>query len=118
MTRTTLSPILLLRVLFASIFLLIFGATVKTSLKVPIWKGGGEVLRHPWGVMTLLDAYLGFLTFYVWVAYRERSGIARVVWFVLIMLLGNIAMSLYVLIQLFGVPRDARIEDILLRKRT
>jgi hypothetical protein len=49
----------------------------------------------------LFDAYFGFLTFYVWVAYKERHWAAKAMWFVLIMGLGNMAMSTYVLIQLF-----------------
>ena len=52
------------------------------------------------------DAYFGFITFFCWLAWRERSLGIKIVWFVLIMALGNIAMSLYVLIQLFGLRAD------------
>lgn len=111
-----ISWIVVLRVLFGAIFLFMVGATVKTTRKVSLWEGGGEVVRSPWGLMTLFDAYFGFLTFYVWVAYKERRGLARGLWFVLIMALGNIAMPVYMLIQLFNVKSDASIEEVLLRR--
>ena len=50
---------------------------------------------------------------YVWVFYKERSGAMRILWFVLIMGLGNIAMSVYVLIQLFLLRPDEPAERIL-----
>jgi hypothetical protein len=51
-------------------------------------------------VATLLDAYLGFFIFYVWVAYKERAASTRILWFLLIMGLGNMAKAFYVLLQL------------------
>jgi len=41
---------------------------------------------------------------------------AKILWFIAIVLLGNIAMAVYMLIQLFRVKADAKIEDILLRR--
>lgn len=48
----------------------------------------------------LFDAHYGFITFHVWVLWKERRSLPRALWFVAIMLLGNIAMSAYVLRQL------------------
>jgi hypothetical protein len=64
----------------------------------------------------LFDTYWAFLTFYCWVAYKERTWLARIGWLLGILLLGNIAMAAYMLIQLFRARSDARVEDILLRK--
>lgn len=77
--------------------------TTLTSLKMPIWEAFATFGDNPWAVATLWDAYFGFLTFFVWVAWKESTTSIRVMWFILIMALGNIAMSLYVLIQLFGL---------------
>jgi hypothetical protein len=60
--------------------------------------------RDPWVIATLFDAYWAFITFYVWVAWKEQSLVSRVLWFVSIILLGNMAMSAYMLVQLFAVP--------------
>jgi hypothetical protein len=73
-------------------------------------------VTHPWFIATLFDTYWAFLTFYCWVVYKEVSWIARTAWLLGILLLGNIAMAVYMLIQLFRVPVNARIEDVLLRR--
>jgi hypothetical protein len=91
---------LFLKILFGFIFPFMVVMTVRTSLQVPIWQA--SFTGNPWAWATLYDAYFGFITFFCWLAWRERSLAYKIIWFVLIMLLGNIAMSLYVLIQLFA----------------
>lgn len=92
---------LFLKCLFATIFMFMVLMTIRTSLEVPLWRA--SFAGNPWAWATLFDAYFGFLTFFCWVAWRERSFGLKLVWFVLIMALGNIATSLYVLIQLFAL---------------
>ena len=101
--------------LFALFFLLILFFTVRASLSENIFKIDPLVLSNRWFQATLVDAYLGFLTFYVWVAYRERSMLCRVLWLALILLLGNLAMSAYVVIQLLKLSADADASALLLR---
>ena len=72
--------------------------------------------NNPWFIATLFDTYFAFLWFWAWVAYKEPSWLSRVVWLVLILGLGNMAMATYVLIQLVRLPADAKIEDLLLRR--
>lgn len=72
--------------------------------------------NNPWLVATLFDAYFGFLWFWLWVATKESSNIARVVWLVLILLLGNMAMAIYMLIQLWKLPPNPQTKDLLLRR--
>ena len=104
-----------LKLLFAAILIAMLAVTAWASLDRSVFQAG-NLLDDPWGVATLLDAYMGFLTFYVWVAYKETGLFGRVAWFVLIMALGNIAMAAYVLIQLFRLPAGATFETLLLRK--
>jgi len=54
----------------------------------------------PWYRVLLADAYCGFLWFWLWVAWREQSVLRGVIWFVLIMGLGNLATAGYLLLQL------------------
>jgi hypothetical protein len=93
----------LLIALFAAIFSVMIGvtlwATTHSSLLDPAVRAAYNA--QPWAIATLFDAYCGFLTFFVWVAFRERGIGVKILWLVLILLLGNIAMSLYVLMQLF-----------------
>lgn len=91
--------------------------TVRTSLQMPIWEAFATFGDNPWSVATLWDAYFGFLTFYVWVGYKESRWLWRTIWFVLIMTLGNIAMSLYVLIQLFSLKPSEEPWTILVQRR-
>ena len=108
---------LLLKALFSGIFLWMVGMTTYVSLHKSILQAGTEFswASSPWAVATLFDAYFGFITFFVWVCFKERSLFARVIWFVLIMGLGNIAMSGYVLIQLFKLKPQEPTSNLLFR---
>jgi len=105
-----------LKCLFAFIFLWMTVLTIRTSMSVSLWAAWDGFAANPWAVATLHDAYFGFITFFCWVCYRERTMTPRVVWFVLIMALGNIAMSAYVLIQLFGLRADDPASALFQRK--
>lgn len=72
--------------------------------------------NNPWFVATLFDAYFGFLWFWCWVAYKERTWLSRCVWLLLILALGNMAIASYMLIQLVRLPADAKVEDLLIRR--
>jgi hypothetical protein len=102
-----------LQILFAAIFAWMIFATIRTSLTIGLFEAWPSYAANPWAIATLYDAYCGFITFYVWVLYKERGFGARILWFLLIMGLGNIAMSLYVLIQLFRLKPDQPVESVL-----
>jgi hypothetical protein len=104
-----------LKLFFGAIFVWMVVMTVRTSLRVSLWDAMPGFAANPWAVATLWDAYFGFLTFYIWVLYKERGIAARVVWFVLIMALGNIAMSAYVFWQLQRLRDDQPAEAALFR---
>ena len=106
----------MLIVLFAGILGVMIYVTFAASLERSVFVAGAELWTDPWFKATLADAYFGFITFFVWVAYKERSNFARVVWFVLIMTLGNIAMSIYMLIKLSKMKSGDSIETLLLKK--
>lgn len=89
--------------------------TVQTNAKMPLLSSLNSFADNPWAIATLYDAYFGFITFWCWVAYKERGWIPRVAWLLLILTLGNIAMSCYVLIQLFRLKPEEPAEAILRR---
>jgi uncharacterized BrkB/YihY/UPF0761 family membrane protein len=106
-----------LALLFGAILVVMTFVTVQASLHQAVWDWGGltaEPDRY-WTIATLADAYCGFLTFYAWVFYKERSAAARAAWFVAIMLLGNFAMATYVLLQLARLRPGEPLERLLLR---
>jgi len=104
--------------LFGGILVAMLVVTVTASLHQPIWEWGGLAAEPDrwWTYATLADAYFGFLTFYAWVFYKEARALARAGWFVAIMLLGNIAMAVYVLLQLARLRPGEPVAQLLLRK--
>jgi hypothetical protein len=42
----------------------------------------------PWGIVSLVDLYTGFILFSIWIVYREQSWWRSLVWVVLMMTLG------------------------------
>ena len=105
----------LLRILFLIILAAMLAVTFWASNIVALWNTPREILAHPWFIATLFDTYFAFLTFWLWVAYKERTWGPRLAWLIAILLLGNIAIATYILIQLFKLPRNARFEALLLR---
>ena len=102
-----------LQILFASIFVWMIVMTVQTSLKISIWDAWPNYKANPWAVATLWDAYFGFLTFFVWVCCKQGSILSKSMWFILIMALGNIAMSFYVLLQLNKLKPGQPVSDVM-----
>lgn len=109
--------ILFLRALFLIVLASMLWVTSWASLRCPLFAVPREVFSHPWFIATMFDAYWGFTAFYVWVCYKETSWVARVAWFVAIMLLGNIAIASYWLAELFRAPRHSQLGDLFLRRR-
>ena len=114
---------LFLKILFVGIFCFMVWGNVNAALQQPLFTGthiNPEVTRQfhesPWAVATLYDAYCGFITFFVWVCFKERSLVAKVLWFILIMALGNIAMSAYMLIQLFKLKCEEPLTNLVLSR--
>ena len=67
---------------------------------------GGKLLLNPWGIVSLVDLYTGFVLFSGWIIFREKSLIASTSWVVLMMLLGFFTASLYSLIELYRSNGD------------
>jgi hypothetical protein len=63
---------------------------------------GQVLLSMPWGIVSLVDVYVGFILFSGWIIYREKSLLRSVVWVASVMILGNFTASLYVLIALIA----------------
>jgi len=69
-------------------------------------KDGGELLANPWGVMSMIDLYVGFTLFSMWIVFREANLLKSIMWVVLMMVLGFFAGCLYVLIALYTSKND------------
>ncbi len=102
---------------FAWIVLLtMVGVTTWASMHCALWMIPPDIIRHPWFIATLADTYWAFLTFYLWVFYKERHALPRVAWLLSILLLGNLAMAIYLLVQIAKLPQGAGFEALLLKE--
>lgn len=78
------------------------------------FQDGKALLDNPWGIMSMIDLYVGFTLFSLWIAYREKSLIKSVIWIILMMVLGFFTGALYILIALY---KSKDLQSVLLGER-
>lgn len=81
--------------LLAMTVVLVYGFTVGNFSE-----DGAKIITNPWGIVSLVDLYVGFTLFSGWIVYREKAWLPSVIWVVLMMTLGFWAGALYTLIAL------------------
>ena len=113
MDRKTLH---ILKALFALILLAMLSVIITASIDQNMFEAVGKMWPNWWFRATLADAYFGFLTFFVWVAYKELRLWRKLVWFASIMLLGNLAISAYILLELFKLQAEDTFDTLLTRR--
>ena len=69
---------------------------------------GSELLANPWGIVSMVDLYVGFTLFSMWIVYREKNVLSASIWVILMMVLGFFAGSLYVLLALISSKGDPK----------
>jgi hypothetical protein len=106
----------LLRAIFALIFLIMLCITIIASIDQNIFETVVDMWPNWWFKVTLADAYFGFLTFFVWVAYKEIHLWRKLVWFASLMLLGNFAISVYMLTELYKLQVGDSFKTLLTRR--
>ena len=67
---------------------------------------GSELLKNPWGIVSMVDLYTGFILFSAWIVYREKSFFRSLIWVILMMVLGFFTASLYAFIALTASKGD------------
>lgn len=96
------------------VFMLVTTLFALGMLSVIVWafkvgnffEEGKEIVSLPWGVVSLVDVYTGFLLFIGWVIYREKYLVVALLWAVLILVLGNLVTALYAAIALYMADGD------------
>ena len=106
-----------LRILFIVIFVTMCSLIVWASLAQPIFGIPPEVFTNPCFVTTLIDAYFAFITFYVWVAWKEQSTGARALWLLVVLMWGTFAMAIYMIIELFRIDHIDRLGEVFTQRR-
>ena len=89
------AKIIVLAGLLAMTGILIYGFTLGNFSAE-----GAKLLAMPWGIVSLVDLYVGFALFSCWIVFREKAWLPSVVWVILMMVLGFWTGALYTFIAL------------------
>jgi hypothetical protein len=90
-----IAKIIALLGLLAMTGILIYGFTVGDFAAE-----GSKLLAMPWGIVSLVDLYVGFALFSGWIVFREKAALPSIIWVILMMVLGFWTGALYTLIAL------------------
>jgi hypothetical protein len=69
---------------------------------------GSQLTSMPWGIVSLVDLYTGFILFSMWIIYREKSLPAAIAWTIAMMVLGFFTGALYAFLALHSSNGDWR----------
>ena len=53
----------------------------------------------PWGIVSLVDLYAGFVLVGIWISYKEKR-LTALIWIFFLMILGNLTTAVYVIYSL------------------
>jgi hypothetical protein len=68
---------------------------------------GSALLRMPWGLVSLVEIYVGITLFACWIFWREANSVRAGAWTVAVVLIGNLVSCVYVLLALRAARGDA-----------
>lgn len=106
-----------LKIFLSLVWLFMVYMVVSTSLESSLFKEWDYLAAIPWMRATLWDFYANVLVIYLWILYREKSAVLKIVWAVLFFTLGSIGTIGYVLLQLFSLKGDEGVNVILKPKQ-
>ncbi|MBP9853947.1 MAG: DUF1475 family protein [Candidatus Omnitrophica bacterium] len=106
----------ILKLLFGSMALFMLYLVIVTSMKSDLFHLPSEVVNEPWFQTTLVDFYFLVTILSVWVIYKEKTVLTRILWILAFICLGSIGASLYVLVQFMRLKDGEGLEQVLLRK--
>lgn len=104
-----------LKILFSALCAYMIYVVLSTSMESNLFTEWSYLGSIPWMTATLKDFYANIVVLFAWVAYKEQRYAVKAVWLVLFVCLGSIAVTFYVLLQLFRLKPGEGIEHLLLR---
>ncbi len=102
--------------IFSVVFIWMIYIVVDTSLQSNLFAEWNFLASIPWMRATLWDFYANIFVLLVWVYYKESNIAVKGLWTILFITLGSIAVTGYILLQLFALKPGEGIEKILLKK--
>jgi hypothetical protein len=106
----------LLKIIFTAIFVWVTYIVISTSLESSLFKEWDFLGSIPWMRATLWDFYANIFIITLWMFYKEKSMLLKIVWVILFVCLGAIATSAYVLIKLFKLKDGEGVKELIANK--
>lgn len=69
---------------------------------------GSKILSNPWGIVSIVDLYVGFILFSGWIIYREDSKLKALIWVIFMMILGFFTGAIYTFLAFTNSEGDWR----------
>ncbi len=91
---------------------------IQTSLQSNLFTDWNFLASIPWMRATLVDFYINTIVLFAWMAFRANSWVERFFWLILFVLLGSMATTLYVVIQLLKLKEDEPVRNAFIIKNT
>jgi hypothetical protein len=98
----------MLRILSALGFLVLAGSIVWAFTQAPFWESVALIIANPWGVVTLIDLYLGFFIVAIVIARFEPNRALAVAIIALTPILGNVVPLAWLVWRGLDLVRTAR----------
>ena len=95
--------ILTLKAFLIAVWLWMVYVVISTSLESGLFEQWEFLASIPWMRATLWDFYANILLIYLFVLYKERSLLIKLMWAILFFCLGSIASIAYVFVALSKV---------------
>ena len=96
--------------LLAIIVVMIYAGSHENMFKLP-----SIITGNIWFQASLWDVYTGLVVVYCWIFYKLNALTSRILWFILLIVLGNIATCGFVLWQILLLPKEATLKDLLIK---
>ena len=101
---------------FGVLFLYMIYTVVSTSIESNLFDEWNFLASIPWMQATLIDFYVNVVVIFTWMAFKENSWIARILWLFGFIFLGAIITTLYALVQLFKLDGNEPVSNAFLLK--
>lgn len=89
-----------LRVLMAVLGIAFFASFFWAAPQKGFWDSVDNLTGDPWGIVTILDLYLGFIFAAIVIWYAEGRKLISLLWIVPIFFLGNLIVAAWAAIRL------------------
>ncbi len=82
-----------------SYFIIISMASVILWAQSKVSIFDSPIPKLPWGVVSLVDLYSGFVLFSLWIFYKEKIT-SSIIWIFFVLILGNFTTAAYVIFSI------------------